>query len=34
MISQIVSGLARRPIFGPLGMIYAMVSIGLLGFIV
>jgi len=34
MVSQIVSGLARKPIFGPLGMIYAMLSIGLLGFIV
>lgn len=34
IISQIVSSLARKPIFGPLGMIYAMCSIGLLGFIV
>ena len=34
IVSQIVSGLARKPVFGPLGMIYAMVSIGLLGFIV
>jgi cytochrome c oxidase subunit 1 len=34
IVSQIVSSLARKPIFGPLGMIYAMCSIGLLGFIV
>lgn len=34
IISQIVSSLGRKPIFGPLGMIYAMCSIGLLGFIV
>jgi heme/copper-type cytochrome/quinol oxidase subunit 1 len=34
IISQIVSSLGRKPVFGPLGMIYAMVSIGLLGFIV
>ena len=34
MISQIVAGIARKPVFGSLGMIYAMLSIGLLGFIV
>jgi hypothetical protein len=34
IISQIVSSLGRKPVFGPLGMIYAMCSIGLLGFIV
>ncbi len=34
IVSQIVSSLGRKPIFGPLGMIYAMCSIGLLGFIV
>ncbi len=34
IISHIVAGLARKPVFGPLGMIYAMVSIGILGFIV
>ena len=34
IVSQILNGLARKPVFGPLEMIYAMVSIGLLGFIV
>jgi cytochrome c oxidase subunit I len=34
IISHVVSSLSQRPIFGVLGMIYAMVSIGVLGFIV
>jgi cytochrome c oxidase subunit 1 len=34
IISHVISELANRPIFGYLGMVYAMVSIGLLGFIV
>lgn len=34
IISQVISGLSNKPIFGYLGMVYAMVSIGILGFIV
>lgn len=34
IVSHIVSTFSRRPIFGTLGMIYAMLSIGILGFIV
>ncbi|MBV8971674.1 MAG: cbb3-type cytochrome c oxidase subunit I, partial [Sphingomonadaceae bacterium] len=34
MISQIVSTFSRKPVFGYLGMAYAMCAIGLIGFIV
>lgn len=34
IISHVISALAHRQIFGYLGMVYAMVSIGVLGFIV
>src|SRR5579871_4614 len=34
MISQIVSTFSRKPVFGYLGMAYAMVSIGVIGFVV
>jgi cytochrome c oxidase subunit 1 len=34
MVSQIISTFSRKPIFGYLGMAYAMVAIGLIGFVV
>lgn len=34
IISQIISTFSRKPVFGYLGMVYAMVSIGIVGFIV
>ncbi|HEX5281632.1 MAG TPA: cytochrome c oxidase subunit I [Micropepsaceae bacterium] len=34
MISQVVSTFSRKPVFGYLGMAYAMVAIGFIGFVV
>ena len=34
MVSQVVATFSRKPVFGYLGMVYAMVSIGCIGFVV
>ena len=34
IVSHVISKLAQKPVFGYLGMVYAMVSIGVLGFVV
>ena len=34
MVSQVVATFSRKPVFGYLGMAYAMVSIGVIGFVV
>ena len=34
IVSQVVATFAEKPIFGYNGMVYAMLSIGVLGFIV
>src|SRR6476660_8671803 len=34
MVSQIVSTFSKKPVFGYLGMVYAMVAIGVIGFVV
>ena len=34
IISQVVSTFSKKPVFGYLGMVYAMVAIGLIGFVV
>ena len=34
IVSQVISTFSRKPVFGYLGMAYAMVAIGVIGFIV
>jgi cytochrome c oxidase subunit 1 len=34
VVSQVITTFSEKPIFGYLGMVYAMLSIGVLGFIV
>jgi len=34
IISQVISAKSQKPVFGYLGMVYAMISIGVLGFVV
>ena len=34
IVSQIVSTFSKKPIFGYLGMVYAIVAIGVIGFVV
>ena len=34
IVSQVISTFSRKPVFGYLGMVYAMVAIGFIGFIV
>jgi cytochrome c oxidase subunit 1 len=34
VISQVIAAFSSKPIFGYYGMVYAMIAIGVLGFIV